>query len=86
MRLVPPERRHPVLRVEEPGLLDLVVDQGRRLRGVWGWPWRGRWTCVRSARIANALLGNPVDAPLLEITLKGPVLRVLSPAVAWCRW
>ncbi|MER3490793.1 MAG: urea carboxylase [Meiothermus sp.] len=79
--LLPPEPRHPVLQVEEPGLLDLVVDQGRRLGGRLGLAMAGALD-MRSARMANALLGNPVGAPLLEITLKGPVLRVLSPVVA----
>jgi KipI family sensor histidine kinase inhibitor len=79
--LLPPQPRHPVLRVEEPGLLDLVVDQGRRLGGRLGLAMAGALD-ARSARLANALLGNPADAPLLEITLKGPVLRTLSPVVA----
>ncbi|WP_018467760.1 5-oxoprolinase subunit PxpB [Calidithermus timidus] len=79
--LLPLEPRHPVLQVEEPGLLDLVVDQGRRMGGRLGLAMAGALD-GRSARNANALLGNPADAPLLEITLKGPVLRVLSPVVA----
>jgi biotin-dependent carboxylase-like uncharacterized protein len=36
---------------------------------------------LRSARLANALVGNPADAPLLELTLKGPVLEALRDTV-----
>lgn len=79
--LLPLEPRHPALQVEEPGLLDLVMDQGRRLGGRLGLAMAGALD-ARSAGIANALLDNPAGAPLLEITLKGPVLRVLSPVVA----
>jgi len=32
-----------------------------------------------AARLANRLIGNPDDAPLLEITLHGPTLRFAAP-------
>src|SRR5690606_28366114 len=34
-----------------------------------------------AARLANRLVGNEPDAPLLELTLTGPVLRALAPCV-----
>ncbi|RDI95668.1 urea carboxylase [Meiothermus sp. QL-1] len=80
LELLPPEPLYPVLRVEEPGLLDLVVDGGRRLAGHLGLAAGGPLD-ARSARLANALVGNPPGTPLLEFTLKGPVLRALAPAV-----
>ena len=51
---VAPER--PALRVDEPGLLDLVVDGGRHMAGRYGW--RSRARPIRAARLANGLVGN----------------------------
>jgi len=79
--LLPVEPRHPVLRVEQPGLLDLVLDGGRRMAGRFGLAASGVLD-VRSAGIANRLVGNPAYAPLLELTLSGPVLGVLSSVLA----
>lgn len=78
--LLPDAPQYPVLRVEEPGLLDLVMDGGRRLAGRLGLAASGAldW---RLASLANRLVGNPPDAPLLELTLKGPVLSVLRPTL-----
>lgn len=78
--LLPEAPEYPVLRVEEPGLLDLVMDSGRRLAGRLGLAASGAldWPL---ASLANRLVGNPPDAPLLELTLKGPVLSVLRPVV-----
>ncbi len=78
--LLPGEPRHPVLRVEEPGLLDLVMDDGRRMAGRFGLAASGALD-ARSAGLANRLVGNPPHAPILELTLKGPVLSALSPVV-----
>ncbi|MCX7782041.1 MAG: urea amidolyase family protein, partial [Meiothermus sp.] len=79
-RLLPGEPQHPVLRVEEPGLLDLVLDGGRRMAGRFGLAASGALDS-RSAGVANRLVGNPASAPLLELTLKGPVLSALAPVV-----
>ncbi len=79
--LLPTEPHHPVLQVEQPGLMDLVMDGGRRMVGRFGLAASGVLD-VRSAGIANRLVGNPASAPLLELTLRGPVLGVLSPVVA----
>jgi len=79
--LLPDAPRYPALRVEEPGLLDLVMDGGRPMAGRLGLAASGALD-GRLAGLANRLVGNPPDAPLLELTLKGPVLSVLSPLVA----
>lgn len=78
--LLPDLPRRPVLRVEEPGLLSLVVDEGRFLGGHLGLARSGPLD-ERSARRANALVGNPRGAPLLELTLSGPVLTALEDVV-----
>ncbi|WP_276956711.1 5-oxoprolinase subunit PxpB [Allomeiothermus silvanus] len=80
LELLPAEPRYPAFRVVEPGLLDLVVDEGRRMAGRFGLAQSGPLD-PRSARLANALVGNPADAPLLELTLKGPVLEALRDTV-----
>lgn len=78
LELLPSEPRRPVLRVEEPGLLDLLVDQGRFQAGRYGLARSGP-VDVRSARAANRLLGNPDAAPVLELSLRGPTLTALAP-------
>ena len=77
LELLPLEPRYPVLRLEQPGLLDLLMDSGRKLGGRFGLAASGAldW---RSARIANALVGNPPDAPLLELNLIGPTFTALA--------
>lgn len=84
--LLPSEPQRPVLKVLEPGLQDLVVDQGRFMVGRYGLC-RGGALDARSAGIANALLGNPPRAPLIEMNFKGPVLEALSDTVlAFAGW
>ena len=79
LEMLPPEPVHPVFRVDRPGLLDLLVDDGRFMGGRYGMARSGPMD-ARSARLANALVGNS-DAPLLELTLTGPKLTVLNAAV-----
>jgi antagonist of KipI len=60
--------------VLSPGLLTSVQDLGRpgyRASGVTV----GGAADPAAAAVANLLVGNPVDAALLEITLAGPTLR-----------
>jgi len=76
--LLPVEPRFPVLRVEAPGLLDLLVDSGRFMVGRLGLARSGPLD-PRSARRANALVGNPPGAPILELNLHGPILSALRP-------
>jgi KipI family sensor histidine kinase inhibitor len=81
LELLPEDPLLPAIRVEEAGLLDLVVDGGRFLAGRYGLARSGPLDPY-SARVANALVGNPPGAPLLEVSLKGPVLTALRPLVA----
>lgn len=80
LELLPAEPRLPTFLVRERGLLDLVLDSGRLMAGRFGLARSGPLDAV-SARIANALVGNPADAPLLEINLLGPKLEALRDVV-----
>ncbi|MFN4073194.1 MAG: 5-oxoprolinase subunit PxpB [Thermus sp.] len=81
LALLPEEPRIPALRVEEPGLLDLVVDGGRFRAGHLGLARSGPLDPY-SASLANRLVGNPPGAPLLEVAYRGPVLTALRDLVA----
>ncbi|BDU16127.1 biotin-dependent carboxyltransferase family protein [Lysobacter auxotrophicus] len=67
------------LHVLAPGLLTTVQDRGRS-----GWRHLGVAHAgaldAGAARIANRLVGNDGDAAVLEITLRGPTLRLEAPA------
>lgn len=65
------------LTVLEPGLHTLVVDGGRPRTRHLGVPLGGAADRAALA-LGNALVGNPPDAPALEITLVGPTLRAES--------
>uniref|UniRef100_UPI002869D045 5-oxoprolinase subunit B/C family protein n=1 Tax=Deinococcus sp. TaxID=47478 RepID=UPI002869D045 len=67
----------PALEVVKPGLLDLVVDDGRFLQAHTGMARSGPMDAP-AARQANVWAGNPPGTPLLELTLLGPVLRALK--------
>lgn len=60
--------------VIDPGLASLVVDLGRPRTRSLGVPVGGA-ADVSSLMLGNGLVGNLPDAPALEITLKGPILR-----------
>ena len=67
--------------VLEPGLLSLVVGAGQpsmRHRGV---PVGGAADRAALA-LGNGLVGNPPDAPAVEITANGPTLRADRPTAA----
>ncbi len=81
LELLPEAPPLPALRVEEPGLLDLLVDGGRFLAGHLGLARSGPLDRY-SASLANRLVGNPEGAPLLEFAYKGPVLTALRDLVA----
>ncbi|HEV3143329.1 MAG TPA: biotin-dependent carboxyltransferase family protein [Gemmataceae bacterium] len=62
------------MRVLEPGLQTLLVDNGRLSSRALGVPVGGaadRWSWT----LGNALLGNPPGTPTLEIALAGPALQ-----------
>ena len=86
LELLPSEPRHPLFRVHTPGLLDLVLDRDRFLAGRFGLSRSGPLDAAL-ASLANSLLGNPPEAPLLELTLTGPTLEVLQKGVlAFAGW
>ncbi|GAA5075876.1 5-oxoprolinase subunit PxpB [Lysobacter panacisoli] len=66
------------LRVLRPGLLTTVQDAGRR-----GWRHVGVALAgaldTGAATLANRLVGNPDDAAVLELTLRGPTLQFDAP-------
>ncbi len=64
----------PQLHVIKPGLLSLVQDQGRKGYQAFGVPVGGAMDRF-SARLANALVGNSPNQPVLEITLMGPEIQ-----------
>jgi KipI family sensor histidine kinase inhibitor len=80
LELLPNEPGLPVFHVEEAGLLDLVVDEGRFFGARFGLARSGPID-ARSAHIANAVVGNKSSESLLELTLTGPVLSVLRDSV-----
>jgi antagonist of KipI len=63
-----------VIQIVKPGMLTTIQDNGR-----WGFQSRGVPVAgpmdPYSHRVANALVGNTVDAATLEITLLGPELE-----------
>ncbi len=63
-----------VIQIVKPGMLTTIQDNGR-----WGFQSRGVPVAgpmdPYSHRVANALVGNMVDAATLEITLLGPELE-----------
>ncbi len=83
VELLPPSPRLPALRVDEPGLLDLVVDGGRFGQAHAGMAESGPADRA-AALLANALVGNPPGTALVEMTLNGPQLTVLRPLVVAC--
>jgi len=72
---------HASVKLLSPGLCTLVVDHGRPRTRSLGVPVGGAADCFALA-IGNALVGNPPDAPALEVALLGPTL--LSDASLAC--
>jgi KipI family sensor histidine kinase inhibitor len=83
VELLPPAPRLPALRVDEPGLLDLVLDAGRFGEAHDGMAESGPADRA-AALLANALVSNPAGTPLVEMTLNGPQLTALRPIVLAC--
>lgn len=82
-----PGGRRPALRppggraalvVEDPGVLTMVEDGGRAALAHLGVPGAGPADPLAHA-LANRLVGNAWDAPALEVTARGPVLRCCEP-------
>lgn len=66
--------------VEKAGLLTTVQDGGRTGKQVFGVSVSGAMDRF-AMRVANLLVGNRPDAPVLEFTLTGPVLRFSCPQI-----
>lgn len=64
--------------VIEPGLFSTVQDRGRPGFRAWGVPPGGAFD-QESADLANALLGNTLDAAVLELTLTGGQFEAEAP-------
>jgi len=80
VELLPGEPQTPALRVDEPGLLDLVLDGGRFGEAHAGMVESGP-ADRGAAMLANTLAGNAPGTPLVEMTMHGPQLTVLRPVV-----
>ncbi|GHG01813.1 urea carboxylase [Deinococcus piscis] len=74
--LLPEAPQFPALEVGQPGALSLVMDRGRFRAGRFGLVRSGPLD-PQAAALANDLLGNHPDAPLLELHLRGPELSAL---------
>lgn len=80
LELLPGAPDRPTLAVRSAGLLDLIVDGGRIAVGRYGLARSGALDAP-AATLANRLVANPHDAPLLELNLAGPELEALAPAI-----
>ncbi len=60
---------------QKPGLQTLIQDMGRPGYQAFGVPLSGAFDKT-SAKMANWLVGNPLHAPLLEITYMGPKIAI----------
>lgn len=69
-----------MLEVVQAGLQTTVQDEGRQGYYSLGFPQGGSMD-QESARLANALVGNPASAAVLECTYIGPVLRATAPVI-----
>jgi allophanate hydrolase len=70
----------PGLKVIVPGLASTIQDLGRLGFRDIGVPGSGPLDRISFA-LANALVGNPANAPALEMRIQGPVLDVLAASV-----
>lgn len=68
----------PVLELVSAGLGASLQDQGRLRWKRFGVPPGGAMD-DHAARWANILLGNPLNAPVLELPLHGAIVRALAP-------
>lgn len=65
--------------VQKPGLFTTIQDRGRAGQQAFGVPVSGAMD-QQSASLANKLVGNPIDTPVLEMTLLGPTLLLQTAA------
>lgn len=76
----PPAPGRDVIEVLRPGLLTTVQDRGRVGSQKFGVPTSGAVDEI-ALRVGNILVGNPQDAAALEITARGPRLRLRADLV-----
>ena len=69
-----------ILEVVQPGFLTTVQDKGRHGFQQYGVPVSGGMDCYALVA-ANLLAGNPDTEACLEVTVVGPLLRVLADTV-----
>ncbi|MFD1734377.1 hypothetical protein ACFSC4_28645 [Deinococcus malanensis] len=74
----------PALRVEKPGLLDLLVDEGRFLQAHHGMARSGPLD-ERAAALANHVAGNPQALRCSNSRCWGPSSRPCR-TLCWPRW
>lgn len=65
------------LHIKKAGLLTTIQDSGREGFRHLGVP-PGGWLDEKAAQNANALVGNPPETPVLEITMSGPIIKVVE--------
>lgn len=68
------------LKVIAPGAHTTIQDLGRHGYQAFGVPVSGALDIV-SHRLANRMVGNPDNAPTLEILFQGPVLEVIAESI-----
>lgn len=69
-----------MLKVLKSGFYTTIQDTGRFGYRAYGVPVSGAMDSY-SSQFANAILGNPSDAAVLEITMTGPTLHFLEPTI-----
>lgn len=71
------------LSIIKPSLATSIQDAGRRGTAQWGIPGSGAMDMF-SMRLANALVGNPTDAALIEFTVTNALLEFHQSATIAC--
>lgn len=69
--------------VESPGLFTSIQDLGRKGFRNWGIPQSGAMD-PSAMQMANSLVENPVESPVIEMTIKGGRFRFLEPTYVAC--
>ncbi|HSC52299.1 MAG TPA: biotin-dependent carboxyltransferase family protein [Phnomibacter sp.] len=65
--------------IEKAGMLDTIQDAGRTGLSHWGINTNGPMDSFAMA-LANALLGNELNAPVIEMHFPAPIIRFTAPA------
>jgi allophanate hydrolase subunit 2 len=65
------------IKIERQGLFDTIQDQGHKGFRAYGVP-NGGWFDPYHAHLANAMLGNDLNAPCVEMTQTSSLFRVIK--------